>query len=59
MCGVAPKVLDSDMVCRNLRLAYFLEVGSMQIMVDHETLFIVYHVGLYVELSFMIVSLGP
>ena len=34
------------MVCRNLRQAYLLEVGLMQIPVDYETLSIGYHVGI-------------
>jgi hypothetical protein len=39
------------MVSRNLREAHLLEVDLTQIMGDHETLSIVRHVGLHVDLS--------
>ena len=48
-----------DMVCQNLRHAYLLEVGVMQITTYHETLSIVYHVETHVDFSSMIISLGP
>ena len=46
------------MFCRNLRQAYLLEVGMMQVLADHETLSIVCHVGTHVDFSPMIISLG-
>ena len=51
--------VETDMVCQNLHQAYPLEVGLMQIFADYETLFIVCHVGIYVDFSSMIISLGP
>ena len=47
------------MVCRNLCQAYLLEVGMMQIRANHETLYILYHVGTQIDVSSMINSLGP
>ena len=37
------KALDFDMVCRKKHWVYFLEVGLMQILANHETLFVVCH----------------
>ena len=42
------------MVCQNLRQAYHL----MQVLIDHETLFIIDHVQIHVDLSSMIVFMG-
>ena len=33
--------------------------GLTQILVDHETLFIVYHVGIHVDVSSIMISLDP
>ena len=41
------------MVSRNLRQAHLLEGGLTKISEDHETLFIVWHVGLHVDFSSM------
>jgi hypothetical protein len=35
-----------------------LEMGLLQIMADHETLFIICHVGIHVGFSSKIISLG-
>ena len=48
-----------DTVCWNLRHTYLMEVDLMQILAKHETLFIVFHVGIHVIFSFIIISLGP
>ena len=45
-------------VSRNVRRTHLLEVGLTKIMGDHETLSIVRHVGLHVDLSSMKFSLG-
>ena len=52
------KVLDSNMVCWNLCHAYLLEVGLMQILVEHETLSIICHVGIHVDFSSMVITLA-
>ena len=52
------KYLKKIMVSRNLRQAHLLEVGLARIPGDHETLFIVRHVGLHVDNSSMKSSLG-
>ena len=48
------------MVWHNLCQDYLLEVDLMQIMGDHETLFIVWHVKIHIDFSFMTIyeSLG-
>ena len=58
---VAPTVqgLDFDMVYLKLRRAYLLEVNLTQILADHETLFIVYNVRIYVDFSSIIITLCP
>lgn len=43
------KVPDFDILCLNFCQAYFSEVWLMQISVDHEILFIVWYVGIYVD----------
>ena len=50
--GLASQGLAIDMVNRDL--PKFLGVGLMQISVDHETLYIVYHVGIHVCISSLI-----
>ena len=37
------------MVYRDLRQTYMLEMGLSQVLVDNETLSIVYHVGVHVD----------
>ena len=46
------------MVSRDLRQAHILEVGLPKIPGDHETLSIVRHVGLHVDISSMKSSFG-
>ena len=46
------------MVSRNLRQAHLLEVGLMQIPVDHAPLSTTCHVGLHVDFSSTNFSLG-
>jgi hypothetical protein len=46
------------MVSRNFCQAHLQEVGLTKILGDHETLFIVRHVGLHVDFSSMKPSLG-
>ena len=53
------KAHTTDIVYRNLCQAHLLEVDFTHIPADHETLFVIYHVGIHVEFSFMILSLNP
>jgi hypothetical protein len=53
------KSRTTNMVCWNLRQAYLLKADLMQSSTNNETLFIVCHVGIHVDLSSMIISLGP
>jgi hypothetical protein len=53
--GFHPKVVSIVLT----DMAYLLEVAMMEIPTNHETLFIVYHVGIHVDFSFMIILLGP
>ena len=46
------KILKKVMVSRNLRQAHLLEVSLTKISGDHETLFIVHHVGLFIHIVF-------
>ena len=46
------------MVSQTLRQAHLLEVGMTKFFGDHETLSIVRHVGLHVDFSSMMSSLG-
>ena len=46
------------MASRILRQAHFLEVGLTKILGDHETLSIVRRVGLHVDFSSMMSTLG-
>lgn len=41
----------TDIICQNLRQAYLLEVGMMQILTHHETISIISHVGIPCTLS--------
>ena len=43
------------LVCWSLHQAYFLELGLIQISVEHETIFVICHVGIHVNFSFMII----
>jgi len=47
----AGKNIKKIMVSRNFRQTHLLEVGLMQILVDHAPLSIVRHVGLHVDFS--------
>jgi hypothetical protein len=53
-----PKAVVLNMVCPNLRQAYLLEVGLTSILANHETLFIVCHVGIHVDFSSRTTYLG-
>jgi hypothetical protein len=53
--GFHPKVVSIVLT----DMAYLLEVAMMKIPTNHETLFIVYHVGIHVDFSLMIILLGP
>jgi hypothetical protein len=44
---------------RNLRQAYLLEVGPMQIPTNHETLSIGSHVGIHADFSSIMINLDP
>ena len=52
------KNIKRIMVSRNLRQAHLLEVGMTKIPGEHETLFLVRHVGLRANFSSMKFSLG-
>ena len=45
------------MTCRNLRQAYLLEVDLMQILANHETLFMIFYVEIHVNFSSRILFL--
>ena len=51
--------VESGIVCQNMRHAYLLEVGLMQILAYHETLVIVHHARIHVNSSSMINFFGP
>ena len=53
--------VGTHVVYRNLHYAYLLEVGLLLILAYKETLFIVFHVGIHVDFSFMIKKrvIGP
>ena len=55
---LAKKIFKKILVSRNFRQAHLLEVGLTKIPGDHETLSLVRHVGLHVDLSSMKYSLG-
>ena len=57
--GFSSKGCNTDIVYRNLCEAYLVEVGLTQITTNHDTLLIVCHVGIHVDFSSMIISLGP
>ena len=52
------KILKKVMVSHNFCQAHLLEVGLTQILGDHETLFIISHIGLHVDCSSMKSSLN-
>ena len=54
----ARKILEKLMVSRDLCQAHLLEVGLTKIPRDHESLFIVCHVGLHIDFSSMKSPLG-
>ena len=55
---LAEKKIKKIMASRILRQAHFLEVGLTKILGDHETLSIVRRVGLHVDFSSMMSTLG-
>ena len=58
ICPAKKKIKKKIMVSRNFRQTHLLEVGLMQIPVDHAPLSIVRHVGLHVDFSSMNFLLG-